>query len=174
MKKLFSILMLSPLMLLAQDPGPVYTPDTLFTTCGYKIYSGRTLQFAKGTGKKDKFRFIHIKNGIAESSLTGNTVLVKEISGFKRTAPGDGSIDVTGTITFKDSSKGTIEIEMMFDRAIENVLELPGELVVPDEFRNNSKVRLVHELNKLLKLYAVGAINKTDYESQKKKLLQTQ
>ena len=61
-------------MLAAQDPKPSYNNDTLYTTCGYKIYKGQTLQFEKGTGKKGQFRFINITNGIAAVSLKNNSI----------------------------------------------------------------------------------------------------
>lgn len=174
MKKLIFILLVYPLTTAAQEPKPVYTNDTLYTTCGYTIYVGRKLQFAKGTGKHGKFRFISIKNGIPAASLVNNSIIVSGMKNFKLAAPGEATIDITGAIVFKDGTKGSIELHISFDRAIENIPALPTELEVPASFRNSSKVLLVQELNKLLKLYAIGAINKTDYEAQKKSLLQRQ
>lgn len=48
---------------------------------------------------------------------------------------GNAYIEITGTITFKDGSKGYIDIHMAFDNAIKGFAGLPGELIVPDEFK---------------------------------------
>lgn len=172
MRKILLALLLSPLMLAAQDPKPSYNNDTLYTTCGYKIYKGQTLQFEKGTGKKGQFRFINITNGIAAASLKNNSIVIRELKNVQITPLDVGYVDITGTITFKDGSKGTVELQMAYDKAIENDPNLPGELVVPVEYRNSSRVILHQQLNKLFKLFASGAISKTEYEAQKKKLLE--
>ena len=84
MRKLLLILLLNPILLVAQDPKPSYKNDTLYTTCGYKIYKGQTLHFAKGTGKKGQFRFIAIKNGISAASLINKSIVVKRIERRKK------------------------------------------------------------------------------------------
>ncbi len=170
-KVLFTIL-LSPAMLTAQEPKPYYKNDTLYTTCGYKIYTGQLLQFAKGTGAKGKFRFVKINNDIPAGTLTNNSIVVKDLKNFGIPSHNNGHIELTGTIIFKDSSKGNIDITLAFDRAIENSPDLPTELVVPAECRNNSKIIFYNKLDKLFKLYAMGTITKTEYEAQKKKLLE--
>ncbi len=177
MLRLIFTLLLSPLMSTAQealDPKPSFENDTLYTTCGYKIYVGRTLQIGNGTGKKGKFRHITITNSIAYSSLANNSILVREIKNVKISPLDAGSVDLTGTIVFKDSSISTVLLQLNFDKAIENEPHLPSELIVPAEFRNSSRVMLHQKLNKLFKLYVSGALNKTDYEAQKKKLLSEQ
>lgn len=172
MKKVLLILLFFPLVLPAQEPKPSFKNDTLYATCGFKIYKGCTLKFGKGSGKKGTFRFIKIKNGVSYHSLAQSSIMVREVKNFGITEPGTGTIEITGTIIFKDNSKGTVEIEMSFDKAIENLPELPSELIVPVEFKNNSRVRLSKELNRLFNLYKDGAITKADYEEQKKKLLE--
>lgn len=172
MKKILCTMLLSPLILAAQDPKPSYKNDTLYTTCGYTIYKGQTLHFGKGTGKKGQFRYISIKNGIAVRSLINNSIVVKEMTNIAISPLDAGYVYIIGTIIFKDGSKGTVEIQMVFDKAIENDPSLPSELTVPPEFRNSSRVKLHRELTKLFKLYASGAISKTAYEAQKNKLLQ--
>ena len=172
MKKVLLILLFFPLILPAQEPKPSFKNDTLYATCGFKIYKGLVLQFGKGTEKKGTFRFIKIKNGVFYHSLVQNSIMVKEVKNFGITEPGTGTIEITGTIIFKDSSKGTVEIELSFDKAIENSPVLPTELIVPAEFRNSSRVRLSNELNRLFNLYKDGVITKADYEEQKKKLLE--
>ena len=87
---------------------------------------------------------------------------------------GNGYIEIVGTFTFKDGSKGYIDIHMAFDRAIENSLNLPSELIVPDEFRNKAVMSVADELKKLNKLYLDGILTKEEYEVEKKKLLQKQ
>jgi hypothetical protein len=172
MIKLIFTLLLSPLMSAAQDPKPSYKNDTLYATCGYTFYKGQTLHFAKGTGKRGQFRYVTIKNGIATGSLANNSMVVKELKNIEITPLDIGYVDLTGTIIFKDGSTGVVEIHLAFDKAIENDPNLPSELAVSPEFRNSSRVILHGQLNKLFKLYASGAISKTAYEAQKKKLLE--
>lgn len=172
MRKILFVLLLSPVMITAQDPKPSYKNDTLYTTCGYKIYKGQTLYFGKGTGKKAQFRYITIKNGIAASSIINNSIVVKELKNIKLTPLDAGYVDITGNIVFKDGSKGFVEIQIAFDRAIENDPNLPSELVVPPKFRNSIRVILHQKLNKLFTLFASGTISKTEYEAQKNKLLE--
>ena len=171
MIKILFTLLLSPSLLSAQDPKPSYKSDTLYTTCGYKIYVGQTLHFAKGTGKKGQFKYVSMLNGISVGSLANNSIVVKELRNVAVTPLDVGYVDIVGAIVFKDGSKGTVELHMAFDQAIENNPNLPGELVVPLKFRNSSRVMLHQQLNKLFKLYASGAISKTEYEVQKDKLL---
>ena len=171
MIKVLFTLLLCPLMATAQDPKPSYTNDTLYTTCGYKIYKGQTLHFTKGTGKKGQFRFITIMNGIPVSSINNNSIAISELKYVKILPLDVGYVHIIGSIIFKDSTKGTVELQIAFDKAIENDPNLPSELAVPPEFRNSSRVILHQQLNKLFKLYASGAISKTEYETQKNKLL---
>jgi hypothetical protein len=172
MIKVLFTLLLSPLLSAAQDPKPSYQADTLYATCGYKFYKGQTLHFAKGTGKKGKFRYVTITNGIAATSLINNSIMVKELKNVQISPIDAGYVEIIGNIIFKDGSKGAVEIHLAFDKAIENNPNLPSELAVPPEFRNSSRVILHRELNNLFKLYASGTISKTDYEAQKKKLLE--
>ena len=172
MIKLLFTLMLSPFFVVAQDPKPSYKNDTLYTTCGYAIYKGQTLHFAKGSGKKGKFRHITMLNGIPVSSLINNSIVVRELKNVAVTPLDAGHVDIIADIIFKDGSTGKIELRLAYDKAIENDPNLPTELVVPPEFRNSSRVLLHQQLNKLFKLYASGAISKTTYEAQKNKLLE--
>ena len=168
-KALFTIL-LNPLIVAAQDPKPAYKNDTLYTTCGYKIYKGQALHFAKGTGKKEQFKYVTIKNHVAPASIANNSVVVKELKNIQISPMDEGYVDIMGAIIFKDGSTGAVELHIMFDKAIENVAHLPSEIIVPVEFRNSSRVLLHQQLNKLFKLFVPGAISKTAYEAQKKKL----
>ena len=172
MIKVLFVFLLSPFIGMAQDPKPSYKNDTLFTTCGYKIYKGQTLQFEKGTGKKEQFKYVTIKNGIATSSLINNSIIVKQLKRIVITPLDVGYADIVGTIIFKDGTTGTVELQIAFDKAIENDPNLPSELGVPSQFRNSSRVQLHQKLNTLFKLYASGSMSKTAYEAQKNKLLE--
>lgn len=172
MKKLIFPLLLCPFLSMAQEPKPEYKNDTLYATCGYKIYRGQTLQFGKGSGRNGKFRYINIKNSVPYASLANNTIVVTDLLNFGISSLDNAYIEIIGTIVFKDGSKGTVDIHMAFDLAIENSPGLTSELVVPDEFRNNSRVYLKNDLNKLFSLYRNGKIKKKEYEERKKKLLE--
>ena len=172
MKKILFALLLCPLLTTAQvDPRPVYKNDTLHTTCGYKIYPGQILHFAKGTGSKGRFRYVSVLNNIPVSSLANSSIVVRELRNVRVTPMDDGYTDIYGLITFKDGSKTIILIQLAYDSAIENAPDLPTELVVPAEFRNSSRVVLHRQLNELFKLFLSGAISKTEYEDRKNKLL---
>lgn len=171
MKKLLFALLLTPLLSSAQKTLPRLENDTLFTTSGFKIYTGLLLQIGKGTGDDGKFRFINIKNGATRASLTGNAVLVKELKNFGISALGNAYIEIIGSITFKDGSKGSVDLHVAFDRAIENSLELTSEILVPEEFRSNSRIILADKLDKLAKRYKEGSITKAELDAELKKLL---
>ena len=61
---------------------------------------------------------------------------------------------------------------LIFDKAIENELELPSELIVPAEFRNKQILSIAWEIRRLYELYKKGDISKENFELQKKKLLE--
>lgn len=172
MRKLLFALFFSPLLTPAQKPLPRFENDTLYTTSGYNIYIGLSLKIGKGTGDEGKFRFINIKSGATRATLTGNTVIVKELKNFGISALGNAYIEVIGLVTFKDGSKGGVDLHIAFDRAIENSLELTSELVVPDEFRSNARIILADKLDKLAKRYKEGSITKTELDAELKKLLE--
>jgi hypothetical protein len=104
------------------------------------------LQFAKGTAKNGRFRFISIRNGISRNALTNNTVFVTGIKNFGFNKQDDGFIEIAGSLVFKDGSKGNIEFKLFFDKAIESSEGQAGEMTVPAAFINNSKVFLYKEL----------------------------
>ncbi len=55
MLKILLALIFSTKVLHAQKL-PRFENDTLYTSCGYKIYKGKKLSFAEGTGKDGNFR----------------------------------------------------------------------------------------------------------------------
>ena len=85
MKKIVTVLLLCPLFSLAQKFNFKYENDTLYSTCGYKIFKGQKLQFAGGLQRHNYFRYVTIVNGYLSTTLANNTVIVKEITKFYKT-----------------------------------------------------------------------------------------
>lgn len=173
MRKLpfFFIILICPILIHAQSPGPSFKNDTLRSISGYPIYKGRVLQFGKGSGKNGKFKFITVKNGIPETALMNNTISVTGLANYGKTYDDDCFIDITGSVVFKDGSRGNVELKIFVDKAIENNNDMPGEMIVPPAFINNARVILNSELKRLLDLYIKGALDRTAYEKQKQQLL---
>jgi hypothetical protein len=48
---------------------------------------------------------------------------------------GNNYIQITGTIVYKDGGQATVDLNMNFDKAIENLPGAPSELIVPDAFK---------------------------------------
>ena len=107
---------------MAQKPGSRFENDTLYTSSGYKIYKGQIIQLASGTGENSKFRFIKYNSGpnLEAGRFQNTSILVKKLYGYKISGLGNRYIGITGTITYRDGSKSKIEIDMNFDRAINN------------------------------------------------------
>jgi len=119
---------------------PAFENDTLYTSCGYKIYKGQVLQFGKITGRRGKFKFVNIKNGVPPRWLEYNQLHVTKLKDFGISVLGNGYIYIIGTILYK---KRTIDIEvhMSFDHAIGFSPTIPGELLVPEAFKSKVKAR---------------------------------
>ena len=149
--------------LYAQKPVPRFENDTLYTTSGFKMFSGQTIKFAKGTGDDGAFRFIRLVGGNEKEILTDNSVIVKKLNKFNISELGNAYIHVRAAITYKDSLKGEIKFNMAFERAIESFPGLPSEVIVPEEFRKETKVSVNDGNNKLNKLYQ----DSTNTEAQK-------
>ena len=81
---------------MAQKPMPRYENDTLYTSSGFKIFRGQTLEFEKGTMRDGRFRYIKVKNGFFSKTLTGRVVIVKEITKYAVTVIGNGYVDIIG------------------------------------------------------------------------------
>ena len=176
MKKLVFIMFFSPLISAAQKPGSRFENDTLYTTVGYKIYKGQIIQLASGTAENSKFRFIKYKGGanLEADRFQNTSILVKKLSDYKISGLGNRYIGISGTVTYKDGSKSKIEIDMNFDRAINNFAGLPAEIVVPEEFRNKVPEggAIIDEIERLFRLYKEGALTKEEYEALKKKVIE--
>jgi Short C-terminal domain len=202
MKKFFFLLLLSPLDSSAQFAEPRFEKDTLYTSGGYKIYKGQTLYLGTGTSADGYFRFVSFHSVLSRTDtyiLQNSSILVNRIRNFK--AGSDYSIRISGTVTYKNGSKAETDIILDFERAINNNDGLPGELIVPEEFRIKGvdnlrtetkqqdtpaetkkqavpddlrKLLVADEIKKLFDLYKAGALSKEEYEFQKKKLLERQ
>ena len=174
MKKLFFTLLLCPLLSKAQKSSPRFGNDTLYTTCGYKIFKGQTLEFGNGLERYGRFKHVTIKNGFLSTTLANSIVIVKEITRFSTSVFGNGYVDLTGYIILKNNSRELIVLHMAFDRAIENSPVLPTELKVPDEFRNTRPRDIKTELVTAKNLYEDHVIKKAEYLVLKNKLLKQQ
>jgi hypothetical protein len=176
MKKFVFIFFLCPFISTAQKPGSRFENDTLYTSSGYKIYKGQIIQLASGTAENSKFRFIKHNGGpnLEAERFQNTTILVKKLSDYKISGLGNRYIGITGTITYRDGSKSKIEIDMNFDRAINNFAGLPAEIIVPEEFRNKVTEGggVIDEIERLYRLYKEGALTKEEYEALKKKIIE--
>jgi hypothetical protein len=172
MKELIFAMLICPLISNAQKPVPRFENDTLYTSSGYKIYKDLTLQFGNGTGDNGNFRYIDVKSGKFSYRLANRSFIVKKLRQFENSVFRIGRIELVGSFIFKDGTKTYMEIMLIFDKAIENELELPGELIVPAEFRNKQILSIAWEIRRLYELYKKGDISKAGFESQKKKLLE--
>lgn len=150
---------------------PAFVDDTLHTSSGYKIYKGQVLQFGKTTGNREKFRYVNIITGITHNSLENRHLRVKELKAFGISVLGNAYITIIGTLIIKNTDRMDIEIHMAFDHAIENIPDVPSELVVPDEFRNRLKAEPQAEVDRLEKLYRNSTITKEEFEALSKKMM---
>ncbi len=202
MTKLLFILLLCPLLPIAQNYRPRFENDTLYTSGGYTIYKGRVLQLANGTQEAGYFRYIRFHSNMGRNdtyTLQGSSILVRDLKQYKNSSSGNQSIRISGTATRKDNSKLEVDINLEFDMAIMGADGLAAELSVPEEFRTRQvptvsaeikkqpvqdetkkqavpddlkKLLIADEIKKLFDLYKAGALTKEEYESRKKKLLE--
>lgn len=170
MKRLSFLLFLFPFNTHAQERIFKFEDDTLFTSSGYKIFSGQTLEFNHGLERDGRFRYVTIKNGFLSKTLANNTVIVKEITSVTSTALDNGYVDLKGYIRLKDGSRDLIILHISFDYVIENSPDLPSELKVPDEFRNKFKRNIERELTTARNLYEDKVISKAEYKVLNEKL----
>ena len=136
MKELILLALFCPLFTVAQDEeNHRFEKDTLYTSSGYKIYPGQTLQIGKRANGFTGFRYIS-KISTQPTSLENITVVVKELSGYGHSPTGSAIIDVKASINYRDGSKGLVSFTLAFDLAIGT--RLPGtyhELILPEEYR---------------------------------------
>lgn len=164
-------MLLCPLVILAQR-NPKFENDTLYTSSGYKIYKGKILIFAEGTGENGNFRYAKIKGNDAPGILANKAVTVEKVSDFKISGLGNVWIRIHGELTKNNGKRKRIIFNLAFDKAIEGFQGMAPELIVPDEFKNKSQNSAADEIAKFYKLYQDGVISKEEFEAQKKKLLE--
>ncbi|MEO6254020.1 MAG: SHOCT domain-containing protein [Ferruginibacter sp.] len=201
MKKLLFTALLFPLLSIAQMPQPRFVNNTLYTSGGYKIYKGQTLQLASGTSAAGYFKFVkfHFSMNRNDSYILQNSsILVDKLKNFKNLGNDDYNIRVTGMATMKDGKKIPVDMLLEFEKAITSFDGIPGELTVAEEYKikrtqtvtaaskeqtmpvetkgsgDIKKLLVADEIKKLFDLYKAGALTKEEYEIQKKKLLDRQ
>jgi hypothetical protein len=138
MKKLLFVLLINPLIATAQNNLPRFENDTLYTSGGYKIYKGQTLQLTTGTSAAGYFSFIKFHPGLAKNntySLQNSNILVSKVKAYKYSGPDNNSIRITGKLTYKDGKQEETDIVMNFERATEDYNGLPAELNVPEALK---------------------------------------
>ena len=204
MKKICFLILLCPLLSIAQTNLPAFVNDTLTTSGGYKIYKGQVLYFTNGTADAGYFRFVKFHPNMIKNNtyiLQQGSLLVKSLKGYKYAGPDNNSIRITGTASYADGKKEELDILMNFERAISGSDGLPSELNVPEAYKTRiaqpipapaakpataeeakkqasvddiKKMLVADEIKKLFDLYKAGALSKEEYETQKKKLLDRQ
>ena len=202
MKKLIFILLLCPLLSMAQKFLPRFENDTLYTSSGYTIYKGQILHLANGTAAAGYFKFIKFHYSMGKNNtytLQNSTILINKLKNYKNSGGDDNSIRILGTVTYTDGKKEEADLIMDFDKAITSFNGLPAELTVPEAFKTMQtetvpvemkkqttaeetkkqtsiddikKLMVADEIKKLFDLYKAGALTKQEYEAQKKKLLE--
>jgi len=201
MKKILLVLFVYPLFSTAQSSEPRFEKDTLYTSCGYKIYKGQILNLANGSSEAGYFRFVKFHYSMSRTdtyTLQNSSILVKRLRAYKNSGPDNRNIRISGTATFKDKPAADLDIIMDFDRVTESIDGAAAELTLPaafktvkiqtpsaeikkqpapDEVKKQNvpddlrKLLVADEIKKLFDLYKAGALTKEEYEAQKKKLL---
>lgn len=170
MKKILFALLLCPFLSYSQDPKPVFSNDTLYTSSGYRIFTGQTIRFAKGTVRGGGFRYVAVKNGLLSKSLTNATLLVTKIKKYSTTVMGNEYIDLAGDLTMPGRPNEYVVLHIAFDYAIENSPVLLSEIEVPGEFRNTRPRNIKKEVIAAKNLYEDRVISKAEYAEMKDKL----
>jgi hypothetical protein len=146
---------------------PAFQHDTLYTSCGYKIYPGQLLQFGKATGSRQRFKYVNIKTRTMPGTLQNNQVLVDKLTDYGISKLGNGYITVTGTLYVNGNDRGPIEMHIAFDHAIENLPLIPSEIVVPERFRKRLHPDPETDLARLNRLFEDGIISKEQLDAVK-------
>lgn len=202
MKSFIFILLLHSLVSTAQQNLPRIENDTLYTSCGYTIYKGQTLQLANGSSEAGYFRYLKFHYSMGRNDtyiLQNSSILVDKLRNYKNSGAGNYSIRISGTATRKDNSKMEVDIILEFENALTGLNGSASELTVPEAFRKKQteiiavepkkqtapvetknqpvpdemkKLLIADEIKKLFDLYKAGALTKEEYEARKKKLLE--
>jgi Short C-terminal domain len=204
MKKIFALLLLLPMAAVSQNNAARFENDTLYSTGGYMIYKGQTLNLAKGTSAAGYFKHLKFHSSMSRTdtyTMQHSTVLVNRLRNFK--VQGDRyTIRINGMATLSDGRKTEVDMIMDVENAMAGTDGLAAELTVPAEYvsrrtipaatpkpgkqpeENNDrqeaapadlrKLLVADEIKKLFDLFKAGALTKEEFESQKKKLLARQ
>lgn len=200
--KLLLLVLLSPLLTSAQNNLARFENDTLITSSGYKIYEGQVLHFANGTAAAGYFTYVSFHKSMARNdsySLQQCSVTVSKLRNFNYANADNYSIRVIGTASCLNDRKLEVDLILNFNKIMESVGGVNAELTVPVEYRSKrvepvvptvknqtraedkkavavpddlKKLLIADEIKKLFDLYKAGALTKTEYEQQKKKLLE--
>lgn len=136
MKKIIIAFLFCPLFSTAQNNLPRFNNDTLYTSGGYKIYKGQTLQFAGGTSAAGYFKYLKFHSNMARTDtyiLQNSTVLVDKVKNFKISGNDNYNIRISGTATLKDGKKMPVDFTMDFEKAATSYDGLLAELALPAE-----------------------------------------
>jgi hypothetical protein len=171
MKTLILILSFLPSLLLAQG-FPKFENDTLYTACGFKIFKGQQITFSKGAGRDGNFKFVKIKGNDNPNRLKNKTIIVESLYDFYISGLGNSYITIRTTLSKENGKSKTLRIKLVFDKAISGFNGFPPEILVPEEFKINSKGNNAEDLQKFYKLFENGIITKEEFEKQKKRILE--
>jgi hypothetical protein len=150
---------------------PSFEKDTLYTSCGYKIYPGQFLQFGKATGGRQRFRYVNIKSRTMPGTLQNNQVLIEKLKDYGVSQIGNGYITIIGTLYVNNNERGFIELHIAFDLAIENLPGIPSEIVVPERFRKRLKPEPEKDIARINRLYEDDIISKEELAAVREWLL---
>jgi hypothetical protein len=190
MRKIIIVLLLTPLLSLAQNERlPRYENDTLYTISGFTVTKDQKLKIGTGAMPDGDFKYIRTSSTslFQYRSNNGYQGLANQANAFSRGNSGLEfkviRIDKRGTkkngfVYYPVINSGMVRYEIDLENAIAS-----GEIDVPDQYKPKPKetavvvkqeISVADELVKLKKLYDDGILTKEEYESQKKKLLEKQ
>ncbi|HMK04824.1 MAG TPA: hypothetical protein VK489_11555 [Ferruginibacter sp.] len=153
------------------SPDPSFDYDTLYTSCGYKIYPGQLLQFGKATGGRQRFNYVNIKTRTMPGTLQNNQVLINKLTDYGISKLGNGYITIMGTLYVNNNERGPIELHVAFDLAIENLPGIPSEIVVPERFRKRRQPDPEKDIARINRLYEDDIISREELDAVKEWLL---
>ncbi len=165
-KTILAALLILPAVCFSQKSLPRFENDTVYTSCGYKIYVGTVLNFANGTRSAGRFKFVKIYSA-DHSHLSGAKVLVKKIKSLNVSGLGNYYAHIIGSIIHNDGTTDRIDFAINFDDAIEGLAGFPNELIVPDEYKNKPKTKMDvgEEMKKIKDLLDNKSITQKEYDS---------
>jgi hypothetical protein len=170
----------------AQQDLPKFENDTLYTSFGYKVYSGLKIKIGVGSTNDGDFKYIRINSNsmFSYSSQTGYNGLANQANNFPRNQSGF-SYEVKKIMDRGNKKRGYVYYAKIllglvgFEIDVENAIRT-GELEVPEEFRpkkDSPKIEIkqtvspADELKKFKELLDAGIITKDEFDKQKEKIL---